>query len=509
MTILDLLRRRAAKDPVRVAVHFESRHFTFADLEGGSNAAARVLRSCGVERGDRVLLYAGTSIDYVLVVLGALKLGAIAVTANPGYREQELRWILADSEPRVIVADRDGLARCAELAASSTAALLEIERGEGPPPSGGPRRFPFYQALKKSSVHMVDEIITDSDPALLLYTSGTTGKAKGALLSHGNLAANALALHDAFGWTDQDRLLLTLPLFHVHGLCVGLLGSLAGGGELHLRERFDAARVIDELRAERCTLFFGVPTMYRRLLDLALADGSARSRLTSLRLFVSGSAPLPVDVKDAFERATGHRIAERYGMTETLITLAQRHDGAKPAGCVGGPVAGMEIRIVDSDLHDAKDGETGELLVRGASVGPEYWRNPEASQAARLDGWFATGDLACRDVASGEYRIVGRARDLILSGGLNVYPREVEDALESHHAVAEAAVIGVPDRDLGEAVAAIVVLRAGQTASEAELLEHCRARIASFKKPRLIRFAANLPKNAMGKVVRSELRLDH
>lgn len=505
MTVLDLVRRRAAKDPVKIAVRFESRHFSYADLEGGSNAAARVLRSCGVERGDRVMLYAGSSIEYVLLSLGTMKLGAIVVPANPAYRDADLGWILEDSAPKVAAADRDGLARLEALAPASVASLLEIERGEGPAPSLGRRVYPFYQALKKTSVHPVDEIVADPDPALLIYTSGTTGRGKGALLTHGNVAAGTLGLHDAFGWTADDRLLLALPLFHVHGLCVGLLSSLTAGAETILHAKFDVHDVLTTLRAEKCTLFFGVPTMYRRLFDALAASGRGRNDVASVRLFVSGSAPLPAELKSEFERATGHRILERYGMTETLITLAQRADGPRPAGFVGVPVRGVEARIVDSDHRDVKDGDVGELLVRGATVGPAYWRNPDATQASRHEGWFVTGDLAARDAESGEYRIAGRARDLILSGGFNVYPREVEAVLESHPAVAEAAVYGAPDRDLGEAVAAVVVLKAGATADEAELLEHCRAHIASYKKPRSIRFASSLPKNAMGKVIRSRL----
>lgn len=508
MTVLDLLRRAAAKDPVKVAVRFETRHFSFADLEGGGNAAARVLRSCGVERGDRVLLYAGTSIEYVLLVLGSMKLGAIVVPANPAYRDSDLGWILEDAAPKVAAADRDGLARLAALAPTSLTTLLEIERGEGPPASGKQRVFPFYQALKKASVHPVDEIIADPDPAMLLYTSGTTGRGKGALLTHGNLAADAVALHDAFGWTAEDRLLLALPLFHVHGLCVGLLASLARGAEVILHARFDAAAALATLRAEKCSLFFGVPTMYRRLKDAIVASNRGCAEIASVRLFVSGSAPLSEELKTEFERDTGHRILERYGMTETLITLAQRHDGARPAGHVGVPVAGVEARIVDSDFRDVKDGDIGELLVRGPTVGPEYWRNPDATAASRHDGWFVTGDLAARDPHTGEFRIAGRARDLILSGGFNVYPREVEAALETHPAVLEAAVFGAPDSDLGEAVSAVVVLRAGSSASEGDLLDHCRARIASYKKPRSIRFAASLPKNAMGKVIRARLAED-
>ncbi len=506
MTVLDLLRRRAAKEQVKLAVQFETRRFSYADLEGGSNAAARVLRSCGVNRGDRVLLYADASIEFVLAYLGALKLGAIVVPANPAYRESDLGWILQNAAPSVVVTDRSGIARASALAPPSVRSLLEIERGEG---ERGPKTktvYPFYQALKKTSVHPVDEIVEDQDPALIVYTSGTTGRSKGALLTHGNLAANAVALHDAFGWTAADRLLLALPLFHVHGLCVGLNGSLAIGGEIVLHERFDPNAVLAAIKSERCSMLFAVPTMISRILAAA-PPAKLRSDLASLRLLVSGSAPLPADQKDAFERATGHRIAERYGMSETLITLAQRADSPRPSGFVGYPVNGIEVRIVDSDHHPAKAGEPGELLVRGNSVGPGYYENAAATEASRHDGWFQTGDLALSDPASGQFKIVGRAREMILTGGLNVYPREVEEALESHPAVAEVAVIGSPDPDLGESVLAVVVLRPGASATESDLVEHCKGRIASYKKPKSIRFISSLPRNAMGKIVKSEISL--
>lgn len=502
MTILDLIRRRAAADPTRLAVAFETRRFSFADIEGGSNAAARVLRSCGAQRGDRVLLYANTSIEFVIAWLGALKLGATVVTSNPAYRDDDLGWILKDSEPSVILCDREGTKRVASHAPASTKAILEIERGEGEAPTTGPKRYPFYQALKKASVHPVDELVADSDLALLLYTSGTTGRAKGALLTHGNLSADVLGLHECFGWTRDDRLVHALPLFHVHGLCVALAGSLTIGGECHLLAKFDAKAVLDLLRSEKATLFMGVPTMYTRLLN----EPSLERDTKSIRLFVSGSAPLAAATKERFAERTGQRILERYGMTETLITLAQRADGARPSGAVGLPVPGVEARIVDSDHHDVPPGTEGELLVRGATVGPGYWRNDAATESSRHDGWFQTGDLAVLDRTIGELRIVGRSRELILSGGLNIYPREVEEALESHPSVAEAAVFGMPDPDLGECATAVVVLRAGHSQNEAELLEHCRLHIASYKKPRSIRFVGSLPRNAMGKVQKDQLR---
>lgn len=502
MTILDLLRRSAAGRATATAIHFENRHFTLTDLEGGSNAAARVLRSHGVRRGDRVVLYAGTSLEFVLAYLGTLKLGAIAVPANPAYRDTDLGWILENSAPRAILADRPGLARAARLAPACCAALLEVERGSGEPPGAGPKVFPFYQALRKSSVGPIDEIVDDDDLALVVYTSGTTGRAKGAVLTHGNLAANTRALLDAFAWTAGDRLVHALPLFHVHGLCVGLHGILATGCEAVLLPRFEAAEVLAELRTLRATLFMGVPTMYARLAEAA---GAGPVDLPALRLLVCGSAPLPSGVAERCRALFQREILERYGMTETLITLAGRADRPIRRGSVGWPVAGAEVRVVDSDHRDVADGAAGELLVRGTSVGPCYWNDAAATEAARADGWFLTGDLAVRDPATGSFSVVGRARDVIISGGYNVYPREVEDALLTHPAVAECAVYGVADPDLGEAVAAAIVLAPGAAADAEALREHCRGSLASYKKPQHVAFVAELPRNAMGKIERQRL----
>ena len=496
MTVLDLLRRTAARHAADRGIEFEDRRFTFADLEGGSNGAARVLRAHGVGKGDRVVLCGEASLEWILGYLGALKLGARVVPVNPAYRRNELAWIVTDATPKAIVADRSRVADCGAVAGD--AALLAIERGDGPAPER--RAYPFYEALKKASVTPVDELVFDRDEALIVYTSGTTGKPKGAVLTHGNLVANTRATTAAFAWTDEDRLLLTLPLFHVHGLCVGLHGALLTGCDTRLTARFDRDAVLRDLARWRATLFLGVPTMYARLADAA---GDAGITLPSARLFVSGSAPLPSAVARRFEERLGHAPLERYGMTETLITLAQPIDGPRRAGSVGWPVDGIEARVVDDRGTPVDDGVEGELQVRGTSVGPRYWNNEEASLDSRTDdGWFRTGDVAVRDPGDGQYSIVGRARELIISGGYNVYPREVEDALCEHEDVVEAMVHGVADDDLGEAVAAQVVSRAPLTADD--LIGFVEERLASFKKPRRIEFVDALPRNAMGKVLRPD-----
>jgi len=467
MTILDLLRKTAARHATKTALTFGDRALAFADLDGGSNAAARVLRSHGLVRGDRITLIADRSLEFVLAYLGALKAGAVCVLTNPAYRQRELAWILSDAQPRLVLTD---------------------ERRNGDVPTL--LLSDLYRDMQKTSLQPIDTLVEDDDLALLLYTSGTTGRPKGAMLTHGNLDANIRALIQAFRWTEDDHLMHVLPLFHVHGLCVGLHGVLATGCSATLMERadrFDAREVLERLSHEEATLFMGVPTHYARFIE------HTPPTLERMRLFVAGSAPLPTHVATRFEQLTGHQILERYGMTETLITVAQPYDGPRRPGTVGVPVAGIETRI-----------ENGELQVKGASVGPGYWQNAAATKAAFDGAWFKTGDLVEQD-DDGLLRIVGRARELIISGGMNVYPREVEEVLLEHDEVAEVAVFGIPDDDFGEAVTAAVVLRENAHATPDDLITFAKDRLASFKKPRSVFVLTELPKNAMGKVVKAEL----
>ncbi|MCC7169659.1 MAG: AMP-binding protein [Planctomycetes bacterium] len=503
MTILDRLHRSCARFAQKTALSFDERHPTFADLDGGSNAAARVLSAFGVKRGDRVALYASNSLEFVLAYLGTLKLGAIALPINPAYRDAELAHILGDATPRLVVADRDGLGRVDAVAPDAVVAVLEIERGEVERPTTHRPVHAFMSALRKTGMGPLAVTVEREDDALLVYTSGTTGKPKGALLTHANLIDNALALIDAFGWTEHDRLVHALPLFHVHGLCVALHGALVTGSEVLLESRFDAARILEHLARFEATLFMGVPTMFSRLADVATAV-----RLPDLRLCICGSAPLQDAVAERFARRFGIEPLQRYGMTETLITFSQRHDRPRIRGHVGFPVAGIEARIVDATNTPVADGAVGELQVRGTSVGRGYWNDEAATRAAFVDGWFKTGDLARRDAHGGETALVGRARELVISGGLNVYPAEVEQAIAHHPDVAEVAVFGVPDPDFGESVAAAVVLREGATLTSAALDAFLVERIASFKKPKVWRVVRALPKNAMGKVQKDVLR-DH
>lgn len=342
--------------------------------------------------------------------------------------------------------------------------------------------------------------------AVLGYTSGTTGRSKGAMLLHRNLLANVRAVTEAWRWTAQDRLLLTLPLFHTHGLMVGLHGTLFTGASVDLRRRFNAAEALASLRDDpSLTMFFGVPTMYSRLLEEARASGV---KPRALRLWVSGSAPLSPQLFTDIEAELGARILERYGMTETIMNTTNPYEGERRPGTVGFPYPGQEARVVDVRTRQPLPrGETGEIEVRGPHVFAGYWRRQDATaESFDAEGWFRTGDLGDLD-ADGYLRITGRARELIISGGFNVYPREVEEVLAMHPGVAEVAVLGLPDADLGEQVVAVVVPHAGASPPEARaLVDWCKDRLASFKKPRQVVFTDALPRNALGKVQKHLLR---
>lgn len=487
-TTIDALRRAAACAPKRTFLQFDGQSFSYEDTAVLAARWASRLHAAGVERGDRVALFLENSSAFVMAYLGAHLIGAIVVLVNTQYRQTELRHILNDSAAKVVIV---GDQAHADLIHQSDAPGVVIFASE---------------AVLEGAGDMPDwtHAPAPADLALIGYTSGTTGRSKGAMLTHANLMANSAAVTRAWHWTERDRLLLTLPLFHIHGLGVGLNGTLFATGTVDLRRGFDATDVLDTLARGETTMFFGVPTMYTRLIAEARrrrSEGSA-VRVDGMRLFVSGSAPLSPQTFAEFEELFGHRILERYGMTETIMNLTNPYDGERRPGTVGMPFPGQEARVVDVHTRQPlPDGEIGEIQVRGPNVFAGYWRNPQATaEAFDANGWFNTGDLGWRS-ADGYFTITGRARELIISGGYNIYPREVEEVLLDHPAVAEVAVVGLPDAEFGEQVVAVVV-PAMQTTDglEQELIDWCRARLASYKKPRRVVFAAALPRNALGKV---------
>jgi malonyl-CoA/methylmalonyl-CoA synthetase len=433
---------------------------TWEDLLVRAEVVAGRLARLGLRPGDRLLCSASPSVELVVAHLAALRLGVVVVPANTAYGPDELGRIVADAAPRAALVDAPG--RVSGLPTFGPA--VELEDGPAPRLDGA----------------------EPGDPAMILYTSGTTGRPKGAVLSHGNLLASARAVTIAWRWTPGDRLVLALPLFHAHGLAVGVHGTLVAGASAEVLPRFDVDAVIDVVSGG-ATLLFGVPTMWSRL-----ASSPRSAALGRLRLCVAGSAPLTPDVFARVNAACGQEVVERYGMTETLMLTSNPVDGERRPGTVGLPLPGVTVRLDDD----------GEILVGGPNVFGGY-RGMPPEEFFTSDGLFRTGDVGAWD-ADGYLRIVGRIKELIISGGFNVYPREVEEVLLAHPAVVEAAVVGVPSEEWGERVVAAVVL--GAPVDENELIAWCRARLAHFKCPRAVRTVPSLPRNAMGKVVREQLR---
>ena len=496
-TLPHVLADAATRHPARTLLSFEGRSTSYAAFAAHVRAAAGTLRAWGLRPGERVALYLGSTPSYLVAYLATLWCGAAVVPANTRYREAELGHLLRDAGVRLLVTDREGGAVAAATRAT-TPELDAVVTLSGVPDEDGRawESLAPTPAIRRSA----DPAARHDELALVAYTSGTTGRSKGAMLTHGNLLANARAVGRAWRWSADDHLLLSLPLFHIHGLGVGFHGTLVHGAALTLHRRFDAAAVLAALEEGPATLFFGVPTMYTRLLR---ESGDRPRRLAGLRLLVSGSAPLAVDTLERVERVFGQRILERYGMTETVMLTGNPYAGPRKAGTVGVPFEGVELRLAAA----TPEGGGAEVQVRGPSVTRGYWNDAAATAAAFTpDGWFRTGDLGELD-ADGYLTLSGRARELIISGGFNVYPREIEETIASLPGVREVAVVGLPDPDLGERVAAAIVVDPnGPGVDEEGVTAHCRRRLAGFKAPRTIAFVDELPRNAMGKVLHRELR---
>ncbi|MES1245577.1 MAG: AMP-binding protein [Acidobacteriota bacterium] len=477
------LRRSPGKTVLRLG---GGRDLSYAELFGAADRLAAGLRARGLSHGDRVAFFLGNGVEFVTAYLAVIRLGAVMVPLNLAYRRREIAHILGDAEPRLFLTDRERLP-----------VLDELEPGERP------AEVILAEDLDGLSGEETGFPPVDGDDlAMILYTSGTTGRSKGAMITHGNVLATVTGLLAAWDWQAEDVLLLTLPLFHTHGLVVGLHCALAAGATVLLRRKFDAAEAAAELLGGEPTLFFGVPTMYVRLVEELRGKPDAGA-LRRLRLFCSGSAPLAPETFEAFRGLTGHGILERYGMTETGMSLSNAYAGLRLPGTVGTPLPGVSARIVDADDRDLPPGGEGELLVRGSHVFAGYWRDPEKTAASFTHDdlgrrWFRTGDLARRDPETGSITLLGRRHELILRGGFNIYPREVEEVLASYPGVKEAAVVGRPDPDLGQVPVAFLVVEG--PLDESALTAFCRDQMAAFKVPREIRTVESLPRNALGKV---------
>ncbi|MGD1071727.1 MAG: AMP-binding protein [Bryobacteraceae bacterium] len=453
---LSLIERRDS-----VALEFRGEVYTFGSLDSRSNRLAHLLSRKGLRTGDRLCVYVVNSVEMIDIYLACVKLGVIFVPINILYRDREITHILSDAEPRALITDAAVVTEVAiwnPHALTAEAAALEDTR---------------------------PQVYLDGDtPAGIIYTSGTTGTSKGAVLTHNNFAANAVNLLACWAITESDRLLLGLPLFHVHALGNGLHCWLSSGCRMRLIERFEHQTAAQTFLDFRPTLFFGVPTIYVRM--LAFDAAIARQIGGFMRLFVSGSAPLPAQVHEDFLQLFGHTILERYGMSETLMNMSNPYAGERRAGTVGFPLPGISVKLVNGEIH-----------LRGPNVFPGYWRRDEATRDAFADGWYRTGDLATVS-EDGYYTLSGRKSDLIISGGFNIYPREIEEFLEEHPAIAEAAVVSRTDPVRGEVPVAYLVCEAPIDLLAIE--RHCRENLASFKIPRQFIVVGKLPRNAMGKI---------
>jgi malonyl-CoA/methylmalonyl-CoA synthetase len=463
-----LIQRAAARaGATPVFVENGETRLTYDRLDAAVGGWARALAARGARPGDRIVVQVEKSVKNALLYLASLRAGLVYVPLNTAYTAAELAYFIEDAEPALVIAP--GHLDLAELAGEATP-------GE-------------FETVARAA----------DDLAAILYTSGTTGRSKGAMLTHRNLSSNALVLKDYWRWRPGDVLIHALPIYHVHGLFVALHGALLNGSTMLWHKDFDAEAVIADL--PKATVLMGVPTFYVRMLA---CESLTREAAANIRLFVSGSAPLLESTFAAFEARTGHRILERYGMTEAGMICSNPYEGARVPGTVGFLLPAVEARVADDRGRELPRGEPGVLEIKGPNLFAGYWRNPDkTAEAMRADGYFITGDVATM-AADGRVAIVGRAKDLIIAGGLNIYPKEIELAIDAVPGVGESTVIGVPHPDLGEGVVAIVT-RADPSLDETAVLAGC-ADLARFKQPRRIVFVDALPRNAMGKVQKAALR---
>jgi malonyl-CoA/methylmalonyl-CoA synthetase len=472
MTLCDLFDLSFKGRRNNAALEFRDQTYTFGEIDSRSNRLAQLLITRGLRTGDRLCVYLVNCVEMIDVYLACVKLGVIFVPINILYRDREISHILSDAEPRALVTD------------ATIATDVPVWT-----PSDLIRDAAEMEDLRPA-------VDLDGDtPAGIIYTSGTTGTSKGAVLTHNNFAANTVNLLACWRISADDRFLLALPLFHVHGLGNGLHCWLVSGCRMRLLERFQHQTAAAEFFDFRPTLFFGVPTIYVRL--LGIQPQTTREIGGFMRLFVSGSAPLPAQVLEEFRDLFGHTILERYGMSETIMNISNPYEGERRPGTVGFPLPGVSVRLLNHELQPVTDGETGELYLRGPNVFPGYWKREDSTREAFVDGYFKTGDLATRS-PDGYFTLSGRKSDLIISGGFNIYPREIEEFLQEQAEIAEAAVVGLADRMRGEVPVAYVVMAAE---IDIALIEaRCREKLASFKVPRAFIPVEKLPRNAMGKI---------
>lgn len=468
--------------------------YSYAEMIQMSGRLANHLSNSGLKQGDRVAAQVKKSPEALMVYFACVRAGLIYIPLNTGYQLSELKYFFGDARPSLIIGDPSSAEVLAQLASEVKAQFETLSAdGQGSLLEGANSSSPDYDSV----------LCGDNDLAAILYTSGTTGRPKGAMLSHKNLSSNAQVLKQSWGWSEDDVLLHALPLFHVHGLFVACHCAMAAGASMILLPTFNPKEVMKNLPL--ATVMMGVPTFYTRLLD---DETFTASHCHTMRLFISGSAPLLEQTHKQFEQRTGHKILERYGMSETSMQTSNPLEGDRRAGTVGLPLPGIDVRIVDQNNVAVVTGGIGSIQVKGPNVFQGYWEMPKkTAEEFTADGYFITGDQA-KVSADGYISIVGRAKDMVISGGYNVYPKEVELVIDSIRGVAESAVFGVADRDFGEAVVAAIVIDgdSGQTLDKAAIIHAASEQLASYKLPKRVYLVAELPRNTMGKVQKTVLR---
>ena len=505
MNLARILSERARTFGTKTAILYNKQQITFAELDQRIKKTAEILRYLKINQGDRVALLLPKGLEFIETYFAVLSLGAIALPLNPGYQPEEILYFLSDSESTLLVSPSEKYSELTSLLTQiPPLQVLLIDQDNGPVPSyrsllerSGPGKEFFYPTREE-------------DIALLCYTSGTTGRSKGAMITHGNLIHNLLALQRAWRWTEQDKLLHVLPLFHIHGLAVALQGALYAGSTIIMEEGFEPFRAWRLLEEEACTMFMAVPTIYHRL-SMAWDDLERKPNLSNIRVFISGSAPLPEPLFHRFKEQTGHTLLERYGMTETgMIATNPYEPESRKVKSVGYPLDGVTIRVVGKEGLDVKPEEVGEVWIKGDNVFKGYWKQPEKTAESFEGGWFKSGDLGYQDPKDDlRLCLVGRSKELIISGGYNVYPKEIENVLEDHGAVQEAAVFGLAHEDFGEQVVAAVVLKEGQSLNAEELISFCKTRLVGYKCPKKTFFRSTLPRNPMGKLQKHLLQKEY
>ncbi|MBI2655206.1 long-chain-fatty-acid--CoA ligase [Candidatus Woesearchaeota archaeon] len=499
MPLTYLFKKTAEKLPDKTAIEFEGKTITFRELDLAANRVANAFNELGIKKGDRVAQFMPNCIELVYSIVGNFRNGSVIVPMNVSFREQEILHILGDSGANTVITDKERLPIVNNIKHKLKDLKYIILIG-----GNGKEALDFNELISKSSDKSPATVLNDDDHSIIFYTSGTTGKPKGATLTQKNMESGVKALVQSWRMSKDDIFVLALPLYHIHGIGVALLTSLYTGNFTVLKRKFDAGDVLETIQKRKATLFMGVPTMYFKILE---ADAE-KYDLSSMRLFVSGSAPLSKELFSQLKKALKHEVLERAGMSESMMNFSNPYEGERVPGSVGFCLPGVKIRVTDKNYNDVPVNTEGDILIKGPNVFHGYWNKEKYNEEVFKDGWFVTGDVGKVD-EKGYVYILGRSKDVLISGGINIYPREIEEVIESMPQVRECAVVGIPDKEFGESVKAYVVLHEGKKLSGNEIISYCRERLASFKKPKYVEFIEALPKNTMGKILKEELRKMH